>query len=198
MNAPARVSEWERLKATRKPRWWHETLADYILAHPTATHEELALFVGRTPATISLIVNTDAFKAYFRKRRQQHSEALDAEVRGKLYKIANTSLDHMLSAIDKKRDTIPLEMLHRTVDTTLKSLGYGAPSPQGTTSVTVAPTVNVAVSVEDLEAARAALRQSQQTIDVTPSQVVEHEPRAEGAAEQHLPSPPKPRIEDLA
>lgn len=204
MNAPALMTDWQRLKATRKSRWWHETMADYMLANPTATYAEIGAYLKRGEHTVALIVNTDSFKAYFRKRRQQHSEMIDAEVRGKLYKVANTSLDAMLTSLEKKRDSIPLELLHRTVDTTLKSLGYGAPSPAGTT-VNVGPTtVSVAVSVEDLEAARSALRASQKTIDHVPSIMDEPEPEPPPLGGSGAdPSPDSPstsptRIEDLA
>ena len=166
MNASAR-----QLRHHARPmKWWYEFLADYMIANPTALQNEIAAHFGRSPATISIIINTDAFKAYLRQRRNTHEAALDAEVRGKLFKVANNSLDLMLHSLEKKRDTIPLEILHRTTDTALKSLGYGAPSPAGTTvNVSTAPTVNVAVSVEDLENARQALRRNQQqAIDVTP------------------------------
>lgn len=159
-------------KANRKMRWWYESLADYMIANPQATQNEIAAYFGRAVATISTIVNTDAFIAYFRQRRQQHAEGLDIAVRAKLFKIADASLDHMLAALEKKRDSVPIETLHRTTDMALKNLGYGAPAPSGVT-VHVGPqpptTVNVAVSLDDLERAREALRRNQQKIiDVTP------------------------------
>lgn len=181
-------------------RWWYESLADYMIANPTSTQNEIAAYFGRNPATISLVINTDAFKAYFRQRRAQHEAGLDSEVRGKLFKVANKSLDFMLDSLEKKRDSIPLEILHRTTDTALKSLGYGAPAPQGTTVNVAAPTVNVAVSVEDLEAARTALRrQQQQVIDVTPEagSATDSSPSSP-SRESAAPSPERNPIEDLA
>jgi hypothetical protein len=168
MNAPA--TAYGNILRTRRLRWWHESLADYILANPTATHAEIGKHFGRTDSTITIIVNTDAFKAYFRQRRTQYEEDLDAEVRGKLYKVASNSLDHMLDVLEKKRDSLPLEMLNRTAESALKNLGYGAPAPVGTTvNVNTPQTVNVAVSVEDLEAARSALRRNQQ------AKIIEHD-----------------------
>ena len=120
-------------KSTRKMRWWYELLADYMITNPGASQGELAAHFGRAESTISTVINTDAFKAYYRQRRTHHSEKLDATVRNKLFAATNKSLDHILDVLDKKRDTIPLEMLQRVADSSLKSLGYGVTPPSGVT-----------------------------------------------------------------
>ena len=48
-------------KSTRKMRWWYESLADYMIANPSATQTDIAAYFQRNPATISTVVNTDAF-----------------------------------------------------------------------------------------------------------------------------------------
>jgi hypothetical protein len=150
-------------KATRKMRWWYESLADYMIANPNETQNDIAAAFGRNPATISTVINTDAFKAYFRQRRQHHAEKLDTAVRDKLFKVSSKSLDYMLEVLDKKRDTVPLETLTRISDSALKNLGYGVPSAAPVqVNVNQSPQhVHVAVSVEDLERAREALRRNQ-------------------------------------
>jgi hypothetical protein len=160
-------------KATRKMRWWYESLADHMIANPNATQNEIAAAFQRNPATISTVINTDAFKAYYRQRRAHHTDKLDAAVRDKLFKVSSKSLDYMLEVLDKKRDTVPLETLTRISDSALKNLGYGAPaSPGVNVNVNTAPqNVTVAVSVEDLERAREALRRSQ----LAPPPIVEAE-----------------------
>ena len=79
----------------------------------------------------------------------------------------------MMTTLDKKRDNIPLEILQRTAESSLKSLGYGAAQPAVGTTVNVStspPVVHVAVSLDDLEQARMALRRNQmQTIDHDPT-----------------------------
>ncbi len=171
------TSRHEHRKATRKMRWWYESLADFIMANPRATQNDMSAHFGRTAATISTIVNTDAFKAYLRQRRDHHAEILDASVRGKLMNVADTALDMMLEHLERKRDTIPLDQLQRVTETTLKSLGYGASAPTQT-NVTVNTTpqmVNVAVGIEDLERARAALRNSQMQNISPPPLTIDHE-----------------------
>jgi hypothetical protein len=163
-------------KSTRKMRWWYESMADYMIANPSATQDEIAAYFGRNPATISTIINADSFKAYFRGRRAQHAEKLDETVRTKLFNVANNSLDHLLVALEKKRDAVPIELLQRTADTALKNLGYGPPaSPGVSVNVNTAPqSVNVAVSLDELERAREALRRNQQAVQTGPP-LLEHE-----------------------
>jgi hypothetical protein len=158
----------EHRKATRRMRWWYEALADYMMANPKATQNEIAAHFGRAVSTISTIVNTDAFTAYMRQRREAHAATLDHSVREKLLGVADKGLGLILEQFEKKRDTIPLETLQRSVDSTLKSLGFGATSaPSAHVQVNVnpaAPTVvAVPVSVQDLQDARAALRRAQST-----------------------------------
>lgn len=156
-------------------RWWYESLADYMVAHPTATHAEMGRHFNRTVATIGMVINSDAFRAYFRQRRDQNAELLDNSVRAKMFSVADKSMDLILENLDKKRDTIPLELLQRVNESALKNLGYGVDrSPTTVVQVNNNPQqlVPVAVSIEDLENARAALRRSQmQTIEVPLRQI---------------------------
>ena len=188
-------------KATRKMQWWYEALANYMIAHPTISQGELAQHFGRSPITISTVVNTDSFKAYFRQRRAQHSETLDATVRAKLFQLADASLDHMLAALEKKRDSVPMETLQRTSDMALKNLGYGAGAPGAGVTVNVAnqapATVSVAVSLDDLERAREALRRNQ-LAGVPPAIEAEYTKVEEGGSCPRRDDIEQPRRDDSA
>jgi len=153
-------------KSTRKMRWWYESLADFMIANPDARQGEIAAHFKRAESTISTIIATDAFKAYYRQRRQVHADQLDTAVRDKLFQVTNKSLDQILATLDKKRDTIPLEMLQRTAESSLKSLGYGVASPSASSvTINTSPqSVHVAVSLTDLEMAREALRRNQMRV----------------------------------
>jgi hypothetical protein len=155
------MSDREVVQHTRPLQLWYESLADYIITHPEAKRPDIAAAMGRTEGTISLVMQSDSFQAYYRKRRDIHSEKIDAAMRQKLFKVADASLDYLLESLNKKRDSVPIEMLQRTADTALKNLGYGS-TPSPSVTVNNSPqTVNVAISLSDLEAARAALRRSQ-------------------------------------
>jgi len=167
---PIRGYETPASPARGERRWWHEALADFILTNPTASQKDMAAHFGKSVGTINFIVNTDSFKAYYRQRRAAFEESLDSNIRNKLMKLADSSIDQMLATLEKKRDSVPMEILHRTSDMALRNLGYGAP-PAPQTIINNQPShVNVAVSVEDLERAREALRRQQlgPVVDVEP------------------------------
>lgn len=159
------LSSYDQIKATRKMRWWYEALADYMIAHPDHRQNDIAAHFNRSPGTISTIINTDAFKAYLRQRRNDYEASLDQEVRGKLMNVASKGLDFLLEGLEKKRDSIPINVLQDVVDKSLRNLGYGAEKSAPAVNVNVNASHNqnvpVAVSLEDLDAARAALRASQ-------------------------------------
>lgn len=178
--AAAGGSLHDHRKQNRKMRWWYESLADFMIATPNATQNEIAAHFGRATSTISTIVNTDAFKAYMRQRRAAHAETLDASVRSKMLNVVDKSMDLILDRFEKKRDSIPLETIQKTAESALRSLGYGTAGPSTVINNNVggATIVPVAVSLDDLERARAALRNSQRDaalapplIDVTPIDV---------------------------
>lgn len=164
MPTPSGYRTHREIKTTRKMRWWYESLVDFMLLHPTSTHQELADHFRKNKSSIEMILGTDSFKAYFRKRRSDYEEHHNHAIHSKILGVADKSMELMLESLDKKRDTIPLELLTRINESALKSLGYGEQKgPQTVVQVNnPAPTlVPVAVSIEDLEAARAALRRSQ-------------------------------------
>lgn len=148
---------------TGRWRWWYESLADYMIAHPEARQGEMARHFQRTESTISLILNSDTFKAFYRKRRDEHAAKLDEGVRAKLFRVADSSLDNLLLSLEKKKDSVPIDILHRTTDMALKNLGYGTQPAAGSGPGNINTVVNVAVSLEDLQAAREALRRNQMT-----------------------------------
>lgn len=168
---------YAEVKANRKMRWWYEHLADFMMAHPQAKQNDIAAHFGRAPATISTIINSDAFKAYLRTRRASYAETLDATVRNKMLQVADQGFDLILDRFEKKRDSIPLEVLQKTVETALKGSGFGQNGPS--TVVNVAPAsqtvVPVAVSLADLQEAQQALRRAQQVPRLPEPEVVEAE-----------------------
>ena len=189
MNAPALAPSTQALRG-RKMRWWYEALADYMIAHPTARQNDIAAYFKRAPSTISIIINSDAFKAYLRQRRGEYASNLDAAVQEKMLNVADKSFDMILERFEKKRDSIPLGDLFKAVELTQKAAEKAPAVVVNNHAPSVA--VPVAVSLEDLENARMALRASQtpRMIDVTPTS----EPAPAAARQQGDDS----SVEDLA
>lgn len=170
MPTPSGHKTSREIRTTRKMRWWYESLVDFILVHPTATHQEMADHFKKSLGTIEIVVHTDAFKSYYAQRRAEYNEHHNHAIQSKITNVAEKSMELMLDSLEKKKDTIPLELLTRINESALRSLGYGEKAgPQvvvNNNNNSSPQLVPVAVSVQDLEEARAALRRSQGFVSV--------------------------------
>jgi hypothetical protein len=141
---------------------WYDGIIDDLLSHPGTTIKDCALRLGRSYGTVSTIYNSDLFKARYRQRREAFEETLKDKLTDKLVKVAEAALDHTLTALEKKRDAIPLPLLNDIAKSSLDRLGYGPEPPRsGSPSVNVNLTNNNAtqtVSAEGLARARAHLK----------------------------------------
>jgi hypothetical protein len=184
MNALTKpMSDYHRARLTRRQRWWHETLADFLLMNPTASNQECSDFFNglRSPDTIQLIRNTDVFKALMASRRQEINENMSAAIISKAAGVTYTAFDAILDKINKKRDTLPMNELTSALETVNKFVN--GPVKTGGVTVNVnqpQQTLVVPVGINDLAEAQAALRRHQATmaqapitIDVVPEPVKE-------------------------
>lgn len=149
----------------RKAMMWYDSIVDDMLANPGTTLKATAGRLGRTPASIGYIVNSDLFKARYAQRRDRFNDELDSRLTGKLAQVAEKALDFTLEALDKKRDNVPLPLLHEISDKALSRLGYGpkggaavAPTVVVQNNVSASAGVQVPVSREALASARENLR----------------------------------------
>jgi hypothetical protein len=139
---------------------WYDGIIDDLLSHPGTTIKDCAQRLGRSYGTVSTIYNSDLFKARYRQRREAFEETLKDKLTDKLVKVAEAALDHTLTALEKKRDAIPLPLLNDIAKSSLDRLGYG---PQPSRSESPLVTINNAnnsatVSPEGLARARAHLQ----------------------------------------
>lgn len=149
------------LKATKPHKWWHEAIVDDMLVYPLDTLESRGKRLNYSPAYLSIIINTDMFKAAYERRRNEFKQNMDTALINKTTQVAAKGLDIMLEVLEQKRTQIPFAALSETVDKTLQRLGYGI-QPRGPTvqvtgnnnTVAVLPTV----TAEQLTQAREALR----------------------------------------
>lgn len=156
--------------------WYFDNIIDFMIANPGCTNEDIGAYVRRAPTTISIIRNSDMFKAHYASRRQEFSQTHDFALIHKSTKVAEAALDAILTTLQNKKDTVPLARLESIAQTSLKTLGYGLPSgPQ--TAVTVnnnnsgnkTVVLPSAVSSADLEEARMAIRQAEK------NKLIEHQ-----------------------
>ena len=154
----------------RKPtRWWHEALVDDMLMYPKCLMADRAKRLKYSESYLSLIMNSDMFKALYTRRRAEYSAALDAGIQHKLGMAANKALDIMMETLDTKRNSIPFPALADFADTTLERLGYGTKSAAVQVNINTPPLI----TQEQLAEARATLRavETQRTIEHKPNEL---------------------------
>jgi hypothetical protein len=140
---------------------WYDGIIDDLLSHPGTTLKDCAARLGRHPNTISLITCSDMFRARYAQRRADFNQRLHDRLTGKLTQVAEAALDHTITVLDKKRESIPLPLLHEIAKGSLDRLGY---APQGTSppAMVINNVVGAAtVSAAGLERARSHLRELQ-------------------------------------
>lgn len=160
MSNKAVYADYQDEKRRKPVRWWHDAIIDDMLIHPLDTVPERAKRLGYTENYMSVILNSDLFKAAYAARRSEFNVAMAQAISNKMGEVAVKGLDVLLETIEKKRDAIPFAVLSDTVDKTLNRLGYGV-KPAGAPVVQVNASgqqVGVVVSSEQLAEARQALR----------------------------------------
>lgn len=164
---------YQELKETKPVRWWHAAIIDDMIAFPLDTLEVRGKRLNYAPAYLSIIMNTDMFKAAYEARRKEHSELLALGLTAKLGAVATKSLDIMLETLESKRTQIPFAALAKTSESTLQALGYGLKEKAVNVNVdnrTQNQNV-VVVTAEQLAEARDALRHAEH------ARTIEHEPK---------------------
>lgn len=145
----------------QKMIWWYWALIDSMIANPEMTKKELAAQFKVSEVCIHLITTSDVFNAYLAERRAGNSKMLDEAIKLKLTKVADKTLEMIGKVLEKKQDAIPLSELTSLADKTLERLGYGVKGSGVVVNTTGNTQVVVPVSIQDLEAARRALRMTE-------------------------------------
>jgi hypothetical protein len=142
--------------------WWYSQIADWMIRHPGGRLQDCAKDLNKNVNTISAIKNSDTFKEYYYRRREEYQRNHDDAIRNKLTAVTEASLDVILDKIQTQSKQIPMDTIREVAFGGLEKLGYGT-KPHGV-QVNVAQsgdrsTVVVATaSLSELEAARQALR----------------------------------------
>jgi hypothetical protein len=144
-----------------KMLWYYDSIINWMIANPGKPLYECAAAIGRTPATLSVIINSDMFKAALAKRKDEFHTQHDIGLIEKNTKIAHASLDAILDTLTKRGSAIPLDSLKELSDSALTRLGYGMQKQPAESPAAVQVNVVVPVSATDLAEARMALRQVQ-------------------------------------
>ncbi len=133
-----------------KFNFWYDHIIDMMLANPKVTNADIARSTGRTANWISMVKNSDAFRARYAQRRDEVTTLLNDTIGEKLGLVASKGLDILLEKMNKVGGNVTLEEAVDLNDKVLARLGYGTrqgPAPAS---------VNVNVNASAVAGAQAA------------------------------------------
>lgn len=143
--------------------YWHERLADWMIANPGVPMREAAKFFDKTQTWISIVKNSDAFKRYWEQRSGEHSEKVSNVAVGamigvteKTAAMTEMALDELMNRLETQGPVMTVDTLLSVADTGLKRLGYGASKTSQPPQVQVG--VSVTVDRRAVEQARDKMR----------------------------------------
>lgn len=117
----------------QKVGWWHERLADWMIANPNRTLKDAAKEFDVTPTAVYLIKNSDAFAIYWATRSGEFSEALKnravdhtTAVMEKTAAVTDQALDALAARLEGQAEVMPIGQLIDISNMGLKAMGYKA------------------------------------------------------------------------
>lgn len=176
------------VKQNKPFRWWYDAIIDWMLTHPGAPLRECAAHFGKTQSYLSVIINSDMFKARLAARRAQFNEELGHSVQRRMLGALDLALEVVTEQLETKRTQIPFKDTSAFVNSTLERLGYGAKPNGAQVTVNVGQQTPVQISASDLQEARELLRRSEA------AKLIEATPLPQSAPEKLLESETLPDV----
>jgi hypothetical protein len=123
----------------QKVHWWHERLADWMIANPDKFLTDAAKFFDCNVQTLYLIKNSDSFKSYWAQRSHEASHAIVSDIKDRMCAVTEIALDRIEEKMRKEEMLLGIDTYLDVAKMGLKGLGYGAQKGP-------APTVNVNIN----------------------------------------------------
>lgn len=182
--AQAPTYKYQSGKAIAKVRYSHDGMIDLIVEDPSISQNRLAEIFGYTPAWVSLVMSSDAFKERLAARK---AELVDPAIRASLDErfraVVTRSLEVLADKLSAPSSVVPDALALRAAELGAKALGIGGNAPP--------PPVAVPTDHLDKLASRLLALQSRTRIqgDVTDGQIIEAQPVAVLPASGHGANP---------
>jgi len=169
------MTEWQ----PKSWSWWYTSIIDLMLGDPSLTKKDIAEKLGVHQVTIGLITRSDLFQEHLAKRRARFEQMQHATIIHDTTAVVTESTKHLLRALEKKRDSVPIETLLDIRTSALEQLGYGrAASPAVQINNLDNRKVTVAVNASAIAEARDAMRAAERARALSPPQpMLTNEPR---------------------
>ena len=125
-------------------RPWHEAVIDMWLIDPTLQQGEIARRLGKTQAWLSILVNSDAFRAKYAARKAELVDPYISEgAETRLKAVVSEAANELVRRLTVAPASLSTKDLNATISSASRALGMGAgpsgPSIQQTLYVIPAP-----------------------------------------------------------
>lgn len=124
---PSFISTQVNKQSISKIRYTHDGMIDLMIANPHARQRELAATCGVSETWLSVIVNSDAFKAQYEKRRAEVLDPILAvTLKERFEALTVRSLEVLQEKLCKPADQVPDMLAVKGAEIGAKALGFGA------------------------------------------------------------------------
>ena len=152
----------------------HEDILNFVLANPQMKLGDVALLHGVTQPWLSTVIHSDCFQAKLSERQDDIFADALLPISDKLTALAHAGLDSMLENIPFETDS---EVVRKTTDTVLKSLGFsGDGAGNGQNAGVINNTYVVQASILEKARDKIGSRRPPVTLDQSEGAEVTHEP----------------------
>lgn len=113
-----------------KVRYTHDAMIDIIIANPAISQGELSTTFGYSQGWVSIVVNSDAFKARLEQRKEELVDpTLRLTLNERFKALVTRSLDVLQEKLSRDPAQVPDNLALRAVELGSKALGLGGHAP---------------------------------------------------------------------
>jgi len=113
-----------------KVSWSHKDMADFMLANPQATQNQIAERYGYTPHWVSTVIHSDAFQCYLASRRSELCDpTLILTIQERMQGMTHRAVEVLQEKLALPAAMVSDELALRAAALGAKSLGMGISSP---------------------------------------------------------------------
>jgi len=134
------------MSSIQKVSYTHDAMIDMLVANPGISQGELAAHFGYTPAWISTIMSSDAFKEKLEARREEMVDPIIRVTMEDRFKaVVMKSLEVLQEKLEQPHTAVPDQLALQAAGLGAKALGKGGFGGSGSPAVQV----NVQVNAEE-------------------------------------------------
>jgi hypothetical protein len=111
----------------KKMNWWYGAIINWMIANPQKRLYDCARELNVTQAWLSVIINTDMFKAELARRQEALGEHVTLSLSDKIAGVAHMALDAQLAELEE--GMLSGKDLRETSTMALKALGFIGDKP---------------------------------------------------------------------